>query len=338
MAAIGFVLSHEQFTAPRLIEFGQLAEQAGFDMVWTSDHFLPWMDNQGHAGQAWVTLAALSQHIHIPMGTGVTCPTYRYSPAIVAQVFASLGVFAPGKIFLGVGTGEAINEQGATGHWEEYEDRADRLVEAVELIRRLWSGEWVDHIGKHYNVSGKIYDLPQQQIPVYMAASGPQSMEAAGQHGDGLITDAKSALDPEMREAFNQGARQAGKNPEEMTIHAETFVFVGDKNSAEARHAAEMWRFIPNAWTEFVHNPDPRDIMRKSQAEIPLEKAMESWVAGADPETHIQAIQKLIDGGVTHIYIHSGQDDQERVIDFYGREVLPRVQHERMRVMAYERV
>src|SRR5437870_13844447 len=118
MAQIGFVLASEQFTAPELIRLGIAAERAGFDRVWISDHFQPWMDNQGHNGQAWVTLAALGQHLRqIPLGTGVTCPIYRYEPAIVAQAFASLGVLYPGRVFLGVGSGEALNEKAATGKW-----------------------------------------------------------------------------------------------------------------------------------------------------------------------------------------------------------------------------
>src|SRR5688500_4723952 len=151
MVAVGFVLSHEQFAQPELVELGVAAEEAEFDMIWCSDHFHPWMDNQGHSGQAWMTIAALGQRTErIAMGTGVTCPTYRYHPAIVAQSFASLGVLYPGRIFLGVGSGEAVNEQAATGQWGGYDERAERLEEAVMLIRELWSGKWVKHDGRYY--------------------------------------------------------------------------------------------------------------------------------------------------------------------------------------------
>src|SRR5438045_4812167 len=135
MGQVGFVVSHEQFPAPRLVELAVAAEEAGFDRLWTSDHFHPWMDNQGHAGQAWVTLAAVSQRVGIPFGTGVTCPTFRYRPAIVAQAFATLSALAPDRVFLGVGTGEAINEQATTGDWAPYAGRAGRLIEAIEIIR-----------------------------------------------------------------------------------------------------------------------------------------------------------------------------------------------------------
>jgi F420-dependent hydroxymycolic acid dehydrogenase len=332
MVAIGFVLSHEQFPVPRLLDLGVAAEKAGFDMVWTSDHFLPWQDNQGHVGQAWITLAALGQKMgRIAFGTGVTCPTYRYHPAIVAQAFATLGLLYPGRVFLGVGTGEAINEQTVTGQWENYQERANRLVEAVQLIRRLWSGEWVTHQGAYYTLNeGKIYDLPNPRVPIYIAAEGPKSMYLAGQYGDGLISDSETILMPEMRAAFEEGARAAGKDPQTMPKHAESFVFVGRKEQAHA--AIQKWRFLPKAWKPFVNNPDPRDIQRQAEAEISDEEVLQKWVVGDDADTHIAAIGKLIDGGVTHVYIHSGQDDQQHVIDFYARQVLPHFQHQQMHI------
>ncbi len=322
MATIGYVLSHEQFSAPQLIEHAVLAENAGFDAVWTSDHFHPWMDNQGHAGQAWMTLAALGQRTSLPLGTGVTCPSYRYHPAIVAQVFASLGVLYPGRTFLGVGSGEALNEQPVTGDWGEYKERNERLAEAVELIRELWTGEWVTHGGKHYPVqNAKIYDLPAQPVPIYIAASGPNSMKSAGKHGDGLITDVKSLSDREMLEAFREGAREAGKDPESMPVLVEHFVVVGGQNEAE--EAARLWRFIPNAWTEYVDIPDPREIERRAEEDLPLDQVYRQWIVSEDPEEHAGRIRELLDVGATHIYVHDGQNNQRRCIEFFGNNVLP---------------
>lgn len=327
MATIGFVLSHEQFPAPDLLEYGAAAAEAGFDMVWTSDHFHPWMDNQGHAGQAWVTLAALGQRVpRIPFGTGVTCPTFRYNPVIVAQAFASLGVLYPGRVFLGVGTGEALNEVPTSGQWGDYQERADRLVEAVAVIRKLWTGEWVTHNGRYYQIeSARLYDVPSQPAPLYIAAEGPKSMHLAGMHGDRLISDSKTAMQPEMRAAFEAGAREAGKNPETMPILAEHFVVGGEVEKIEA---ASCWRFIPAAWQEFVENPDPRSILQHAGREIPDDKAAENWTVSEDPDAHITALQQLIDGGVTQIYVHSGQNDQHRAIQFYAKEVLPRVRRQ----------
>lgn len=324
MAEIGFALS-EQFPASQLIEYGVAAEQAGFDRVWFADHIHPWQDNQGHATSAWVAMAAFGQRTErITFGSGVTCPTYRYHPTVVAQTYATLGLLYPGRVFLGIGTGEALNEQSTTGQWGPYAERAERFTEAVEIIRELYKGDWVSYHGKHFQVQhAKIYDLPEQPVPVYIAAEGPKAMRLAGKYGDGLITDAKSALMPKMREAFAAGAREAGKDPAKLPILAEHFVVVGGK--AEAEEAGKYWRFIPKAWDEFVNNPDPRDIQRRAEAEVSDEKLFENWVISEDPEEHAKEIQKLIDSGVTQVYIHSGQLDQQRVIAFFGKEVLPRL-------------
>jgi F420-dependent hydroxymycolic acid dehydrogenase len=334
MVSVGFVLSHEQFLSTELLKYGKKAEAAGFDMVWTSDHFHPWMHNQGHSSQAWITLAALGQHLQkIPMGTGVTCPTYRYHPAIVAQSFASLGVLKPGQVFLGVGTGEAVNEEAATGQWGEYEERHDRLVEAVELIRKLWTGEPVTYNGKYYQTKdARLYDLPAQPIPIYIAASGDESMEMAGRYGDGLISDGETIVMPEMRAAFEKGARAAGKNPDEMTYHAELFVHIGDRESAKP--VAEKWRFLVKAWDKYVDVHDPREILKQSEKDVEIDQVLEKFLISEDPQRHIDKINSLAEQGVTHVYIHSGQEDQEAFIDWYGKNVLPQVQHAEMKAVA----
>jgi F420-dependent hydroxymycolic acid dehydrogenase len=329
MAQIGFVLSHEQFTQPELIELGVAAEQAGFDMVWASDHIHPWQDNQGHASHAWLTLAALGQRTQrITMGTGVTCPTFRYHPAVVAHAFASLGVLYPGRVFLGVGSGEALNEQAATGQWGEYEERADRFEEAVQLIRQLWQGEPVTHKGTYYQTEGlKLYDLPSTPVPLYMAASGPKSMHIVGANADGLITDAESAIEPKLRQALDEGLRNAKKDPTRFTIHAELFVYVGDKKQAEP--VAKKWRFLPKAWTDYVDVPDPREIDRRAQKEVPIDDVLSMMTVSPDPAEHVAKLQTLIDGGVTHIYVHAGNENQPEAIEFYRDHVLPRVRGER---------
>jgi F420-dependent hydroxymycolic acid dehydrogenase len=337
MVSVGFVLSDEQFLAADLVELGVTAEEAGFDMLWISDHFHPWQDNQGHSGMAWITLAALGQRVkQIPMGTGVTCPTFRYHPTMVAHGFATLGVLYPGRIYLGVGGGEAVNEWAAVGQWANYTERSSRLVEAVTLIRQLWSGDWVHYQGEYYQVPGaKLYDVPQQKIPIYLAASGKKSMHLAGLHGDGLITDGSAVSDAEKMKAFREGGEAGGKNANQLPIGVESFVFVGKREDVEA--AAEKWRFAPNAFKKYIDNPDPRDIQRQAEADVSIEKAVAEWVIGENPQVHIDAIQKLIDGGVTNIFIHSAQEDQRMVIDFYAQQVLPHIQHERMDVSVTDR-
>ena len=323
---IGFVLSTEQFAPPDLLRFGVAAEQAGFDLVWSSDHFQPWQDNQGHAGQAWVLLGALGQRTQrVPFGTGVTCPSFRYRPAIVAQAFATLGVLYPGRVFLGVGTGEALNEQAATGEWGDYAERHDRLAEAVGLIRQLWSGEIVNHRDRYYTVEqAKLYTRPAQPIPIYVAAAGEQSMRLAGELGDGLITDPQTLLHkPELIAAYREAARQAGNDPATRALVIEQWMFVGEQ--AEVGPWANLWRYGPKSWEKYVNNPDPRAIQRQAEQEVPLAEVYQDWPVSTNPAVHVQALQKLLDAGATHIFVHSPQPDQERAIQFYGREVLPRL-------------
>ncbi len=320
---IGYTLIHEQFPVPQLVELGALAEQAGFDAIWTSDHYHPWQDNQGHAGFAWVTLAAVGQRTSkILMGTGVTCPTYRYRPPVVAEGFASLGLLYPGRIFLGVGSGEALNEVPAAGGWGDFAERSARMEEAVTLIKQLWTGQWVNFDGRYYQVkNSRLYDVPRPTIPIYVAASGPKSMRLAGKIGDGLITDSPKRLQPQLRQEFENAARAAGKDPQKLPLVTQQTLIVGNKQEAE--RAASLWRFNPKAWELYVDDPDPRSIQRRAEKDVPLEQVYSQWPISEDPDVHIQAIQKLIDAGMTHIFVQAPQPDQKKVITFFGERVLP---------------
>jgi G6PDH family F420-dependent oxidoreductase len=190
---VGFMLPHEQFPVPELVRLGQIAAQGGFDVLATSDHLQPWQANEAHCGQAWVTLGSLGARTQPTwLGTAVTCPTMRYNPAVVAEAFASLSLLFPGRVFLGVGSGEALNEQAAIGAWPKWSERWERLIEAIGIIRALWAGEQVSHHGKYYTVDAKLYDPPPQPIPLFTAANGKKSMQLAGEYGDGLITDPKT--------------------------------------------------------------------------------------------------------------------------------------------------
>jgi TAT-translocated FGD2 family F420-dependent dehydrogenase len=319
---VAFMLAHEQFAAPELIGLGVAAERAGFDLVATSDHFQPWQANERHAGQAWITLGALGQRTQrIWMGPTVTCPTLRYHPAVVAEAFATLELLYPGRIFLGLGSGEALNEQAATGAWPVWRERWDRLIEAVAIIRELWTGRPLQHKGAHYTVDGKLYDPPPQPIPLLLAANGPKAMKLAGEHGDGLITDPQTWQ--QHKAEWERGARSAGKDPSVMPVLVEAFVVVGDQS--EAQTAAKLWNFIPKAFKGYQNIADPAQIEHRAQTELPLPKVFGDWTVSSNPDAHVQTIKKLFDSGVTIVNIHSGQPDQHKVIEFYGREVLPRV-------------
>jgi G6PDH family F420-dependent oxidoreductase len=224
-------------------------------------------------------------------------------------------------VFLGVGSGEALNETAAIGAWAKWPERSERLVEATELIRRLWTGQQVNHQDKYYHVNARLYDVPTAPVPIFMAANGPKAMRRAGQYGDGLITDPKTWK--EHKAEFEAGAKAAGKDPAQLPILFEQFVVVGDKRDAEA--AAQLWRFLPKAWKPYYNVPDPRTIEQRANAEIPLEEVYKDWPVGTDPEVHVQALMQLFKAGATEVHIHSGQQDQRRVIDFYGHQVLPRL-------------
>lgn len=320
---VGYMLAHEQFPVPRLVELGALAEQNGFDLVATSDHFQPWQTNEGHAGEAWVTMGAITQRTKkIWIGPTVTCPTFRYNPAVVAEAYASLSLLAPGRIFLGIGSGEALNEEAATGVWPKWLERSERFIEAADIIRKMWTGESVSHKGRFYDVHAKLYDRPARPIPLLMAGNGPKAMHRAGQYGDGLITDPKTWKN--HKGEFEAGAREAGKNVRDMPVLVEQYVVLGDKKDAEA--AAELWRFGPKAFKTYYNVRDPEEIQKEANAQIPLEQVYEGWAIGTDPNVHLKKIRELFDSGVTIVNVHSGQPDQERVIQFYGKEVLPKLQ------------
>lgn len=320
---VGLMLAHEQFPVPELVRLGASAEQAGFDLLATSDHLQPWQANEGHAGEAWVTMAALGERTkRVWIGPTVTCPTFRYNPVVVAQAFASLSFLYPGRIFLGVGSGEALNEEAAIGSWPKWPERSERLVEASEVIRKMWTGRQVVHQGKHYNVNAKLYDPPAAPIPLLMAANvGPKAMRRSGQYGDGLVTDPESWK--KHKAEFEAGAKAAGKDPKQMPVLVEQFVVVGNEKDAE--ESAALWQFLPKAFKSYFNIRDPQTIQQTASEENPLQKVYAKWPVSTDPDVHVKAVLELFSSGATIVNIHSGQADQNRVVEFYGKEVLPRV-------------
>jgi F420-dependent hydroxymycolic acid dehydrogenase len=319
---MGYMLPHEQFTLDELVELGTLAEKAGFDLLANSDHFQPWQANEGHASMAWVTMGALGQRTkRVWMGPTVTCPSFRYNPGVVAEGFASLNILYPGRIFLGVGSGEALNEQAAIGSWPKWDERSERLIEATGVIRELWKGQQVQHQGKYYNVNARLYDPPKTTIPLLMAANGPKAMKRAGQYADGLITDPKTWK--QHKAEFEEGLRAAGKSLGQVPVLIEQYVIVGGKSEAEK--AAELWRFGPKAFKTYYNIRDPQTIQDRADKEVPLEQVYADWPVSTNPSVHLKTVNELFQSGATIVNIHSGQADQRKVIDFYGKEILPKV-------------
>ncbi len=324
---IYFALANEQFTTPQLLKYGTAAEEAGFDGIWTSDHFQPWQPNEGHAGSAWVLLAALTQRTsRIHLGTGVTCPAFRYNPAIIAQNWASLSLLAPGRVYLGVGLGENLNEGAAGGGWAPYEERACRVTEAVRIIRELWEGDHVQYKGRTWNVDGKLYDHPASNIPLYIVATaGPKSARLSGLYGDGLITAGNLLKsNPNVKAAWDMGVRESGGDPRTKPIIVEHWAMAGNKE--DAREAVEKWRFIVKAWTHgYYDNISPQQIQARAEKEIKLEDVLNEFTISNDPKVHLSAIKELTEHGATHIVVHSGSPNQLETVDFFGREVLPAI-------------
>lgn len=319
---MGYMLAHEQFPVPELLELGIAAEQAGFDLLATSDHLQPWQSNEAHAGEAWVTMGALGQRTqHVWIGPTVTCPTFRYNPAVVAEAFTSLSLLTPGRIFLGIGSGEALNEEAATGEWPNWQTRSERFLEAAHIIRQLWKGSQVQRKGKFYDVNARLYDPPSEPIPLLMAGNGPKAMRRAGQYGDGLITDPKTWK--QYKAEFESGAKAAGKDPAQMPVLVEQYVVVGGED--QAKKAAELWRFGPKAFKKYYNVRDPEEIQKEADSEIPLDEVYSEWPVSTDPQVHIKKVNELFESGVSIVNVHSGQADQKKVIEFYGREVLPKI-------------
>jgi F420-dependent hydroxymycolic acid dehydrogenase len=317
---VGFMLAHEQFTAPQLIQLGKTAARSGFGLLATSDHFQPWQANEGHSGEAWVTMGAMAGCISDAwMGTTVTCPILRYHPSVVAEAFATLSQLHPGRVFLGVGSGEALNEEAAIGDWPVWQERWDRLIEALAIIRGLWSGEPVDHRGKYYTVNGRLFDPPAEPIPILTAANGRKSMRLAGQYGDGLITDPLTWR--QHQSEWRRGTADVGKQAENMSVLLEQFVVVGDQ--ADAQRPASLWHFLPKAFKGYYDIRDPAVIERRAEVELPIDKVTADWVISPDPAEHVMAINQLFESGATIVNIHSGQADQQKVIEFYTNWVLP---------------
>ncbi|MGA2410809.1 MAG: LLM class flavin-dependent oxidoreductase, partial [Candidatus Binataceae bacterium] len=230
-----------------------------------------------------------------------------------------------GRIFLGIGSGEALNEEAAIGSWPKWSERSERLVEASEIIRKMWTGDQIVHSGKYYSLNAKLYDPPITRVPLLMAANvGPKAMYRSGQYGDGLITDPESWK--QHKAEFQKGAKAAGKDPKQMPVLVESFVVVGDKHDAEV--SAELWRFLPNAFKSYFNIRDPQAIQDRATADLPLDKVYGKWPISTDPDVHAKALVELFNSGATIVNVHSGQADQMRVIDFYGKQVLPRVREQ----------
>ena len=330
MIRFGYKASAEQFGPRELVELGVLAEAHGMDSATVSDHFQPWRHNGGHApfSIAWMT-AVGERTERLQLGTSVMTPTFRYNPAVVAQAFATMGCLYPGRIMLGVGTGEALNEI-ATGFgrpWPEFKERFARLREAVALMRELWLGYRVDFKGNYYKTVGaSIYDVPEGGIPVYIAAGGPVVARYAGHAGDGFICTSGKGMDlytEKLMPAVAEGASKVDRDVAEIDKMIEIKISY-DTDSELALENTRFW--APLSLTpEQKHSIDDPIEMEKAADALPIEQVAKRWIVASDPDEAVAQIRPYLDAGLNHLVFHAPGHDQKRFLELFEKDLAPRL-------------
>jgi len=326
---LGYKASAEQFGPNELLGYSILAETRGFDSVFISDHFQPWRHTGGHAPFSMAWMGALGARTsRILMGTSVLTPTFRYHPSVVAQAFGTLGAMFPQRVILGVGTGESLNEVPALGlAWPEAKERTARLKEALTLIRQLWSEERVSFKGRYYSTDkATIYDRPTPMPPIYVAGAGPVMAKYAGQSADGYICTSGKA--PELyRDTLlpnvAAGIQASGRKPQDIEMMIEMKVsFDSDRERAlqDTRH----WAALALSPEEKSSVEDPLEMERLAD-QLPAERAATRWIVSTDPDEHVEKIRAYIDMGFRHLVFHAPGTDQERFLNLYADQVLPRL-------------
>ena len=325
---IGYKASAEQFDPRELLEVSVVAEASGFDVVGVSDHFQPWRHNGGHSPAVIPWLGAMTQATsRVALGTSVMTPMLRYHPSIVAQSFATLNSLAPGRIFLGIGTGEAMNEVPATGaEFPAPKERRLRMAEAVELMRRLWSEERVDFEGEYYRTEkATVYDRPDAPIPVFFAASGPLAAKLAGRTGDGFICTSGKA--PELYETLLEnvaaGAAEAGRDVSDIRRMIEVKVSY-DHDLDYAYEACGFWAALSLSSEQKTGIEDPLEMERVADANIA--NAHTRFIVSNDPEEVAARIKPYLDLGFQDLVIHAPGHDQRRFLKQFSADVLPLLQ------------
>jgi len=322
----GYYAPQEQYHPMQLLKHVVLAEKNGFDAVWTSDHFHPWINSNAHCGFPWTFLAVAADRTqHMAVGTGVTCPTLRYNPAIVAHAFATLASMYPNRVFLGLGTGEAVNEVPPGCTWPNLKERIERLEEAIKVLKLLWTKSFVTFKGKYYTLNkANLYTKPEKPIPIYVAASGPKVARIAGRDADGLVT--VPFFEPQyLRDVlFNsarEGARSAGKDPSKLEFIMDYGVSY-DEDYDKALASCRFWKgpILPAVFKYAIS--DPREI--EEYANLISDDVLASrWFIATTPEEHIKNIERLIELGFTQVAVQSSSPDEKKFIEMFGAKVLP---------------
>jgi len=345
MVEIGYWASQEQYSMQQLIDFVKEAEKGGFESTLTSDHFHPWSHTNGHGNFTWIWISAAAERTKkMRFLTGVTSGVYRYNPGIIAQAFASLDVLYPGRIGLGVGSGEAMNEVPLGFDWPSADIRVEKTIEAIQIINKLWNRDekntrnsagslsndtstdedgFVTFVGKYFDIqNAKLYSPPSTNIPLYMAGSGSHAIKAAAKYTDGLITTTKPDNADQVFGIFDKAAKEVNKDANSLQKIAKPKVSYSEDYD-EAFKACEFWRTtqIDDAFNTNIS--DPRILEQKAQKEVSDDEQKRSTIIVTSIEDLISPIEKYFRAGFTQIYVHSTSPDEIEFIRLFSKRVLP---------------
>lgn len=326
--AVGYKASAEQFGPRDLVELGTRAEEVGLDSVWVSDHLQPWRHEGGHAPHALTALAAIGERTErVVLGTSVLTPTFRYNPAVLAQQLATLALLNPGRVVLGVGTGEALNEISVgLPEWPDFKERWARLREAVRLMRELWAGERVSFDGDYYRtVDATIYDRPEGGVPIWVAAGGPQMAKYAGRVGDGFICTSGKGMDlytDRLLPAVEEGLAASG-SPRDFARMIEIKLSYASTRE-EALENTRFWAPLSLSAEDKHRLHDPVE-MAVAADRLPIEQVASRWIVATRPDEVVDAVRPYVDAGFDHLVLHGPGHDQEQLLAALGSDVLPAI-------------
>ena len=323
-AQVGYAAMLEQFHPNEVLDLSVAAERAGFQGVMAADHFQPWTPAQGNAAFVWNVLAVLGERTAGDFGPGVSCPSFRHHPATIAQAAATLAAMYPGRHWLGLGSGEALNEHVVGGYWPEAPERLSRMWEAIDVIQKLFSGKDVRHSGTFFRLeTSRLWTLDEPP-PIFVATAGPVTAKRAGRTVDGVITPgAPLEKVAGLLARFDEGAREAGRDPATMVKILQLHLSWAETDEQAAANALADW---PNGGMRFAKQDirSPFDFEQMAQL-VRIEDFEGRMLISSDPEQHREAIQKFLDLGINRIYLHNVGRNQREWIEEFGREVLPRL-------------
>lgn len=324
---IGYKASAEQFGPRELVEFGVEAERRGLDSVMVSDHFQPWRHQGGHAPFSIAWMSAVGERTsRIRMGTSVLTSTFRYNPAVLAQAFATMGCLYPGRVLLGLGTGEALNEIAVSGmEWPGFKERFARMRESVRLMRQLWREERVSFDGDYYTTVGAtVYDRPDSEIPVYIAAGGPVVAKYAGRAGDGFICTSGKGMElyqDKLLPAVNDGLDAAERDRSSIDRMIEIKLSY-DPDPERARENTRFWAPLALTPDQKQGLEDPMEMERVGD-ELPTEQVASRWIVSSDPQDVVDQVKPYVDAGFNHLVFHAPGHDQSRFLEPFGEKIVP---------------